>query len=761
MSRETTSRTIRRAAALAATTSLAVVLSVSQPACLSRPLEPIEPRTTSTLVERYTQSRVDKIDLLLAIDDSGSMADKQSILALAVPDLIGSLANPPCLDAAGAVVEQPSGPLAECPQGSQREFDPVTDVHIGVISTSLGPRGSSVGLEGCASDEARLLTRTLDEQGQGGELDTYQGLGFLAWDPAEQLAPPGEPDADRLGAQLRDLVRGVGERGCGYEAQLESWYRFLVDPEPYASVEREGSKTRLEGVDESLLQQRAAFLRPDSLVAIMLLSDENDCSFRSSGQGFFTAEPESLYALKARAECAVSTDDPCCAPCGHAPAGCPEDRTCADPLPYHHDMSNLHCFAQKQRFGHDFLYPVDRYVTGLTADVVPDREGNLVDNPLLVSTAGGSRYVRPADRVFFAAVVGVPWQDIARSGEDGRPSLEAGLKTAAELAADGTWSVILGDPSTGALPTDPHMIESIEPRRGVSPVTGDRIASPDAPSPMADAINGHEYTVPADDRGGDLQYACIFELPAADQVDCATLAPGTPCDCSNPDDWRKPLCQADDGSYSTLQRRAKAYPGLRQLEVLRGIGDQAIVASICPAELEDRSAAAFGYRPAIAALTERLKEKLLAPCLSRTFTPDDDGAVPCVILEGRKLEGDHTCGCEAAGRQPVSVAYLGAEKAARADRVSQSLGLDCFCELVQLEGEARAACQQQTTDEVMRADGSEVDGWCYLDATTVPAIGNEELVSHCAVGEQRTIRFVGEGAGAMDTTLFLTCQQGQ
>src|SRR5262245_2080061 len=47
----------------------------------------------------------DKVDLLMMIDNSRSMADKQLILALAVPDLLGRLVNPRCVDAAG----QPAG----------------------------------------------------------------------------------------------------------------------------------------------------------------------------------------------------------------------------------------------------------------------------------------------------------------------------------------------------------------------------------------------------------------------------------------------------------------------------------------------------------------------------------------------------------------------------------------------------------------------------------------------------------------------------
>ena len=50
--------TWRRAAQLAATAS-AIVVTGSLGGCLNRPLEPNDPRTTSTVVERLTESAVD------------------------------------------------------------------------------------------------------------------------------------------------------------------------------------------------------------------------------------------------------------------------------------------------------------------------------------------------------------------------------------------------------------------------------------------------------------------------------------------------------------------------------------------------------------------------------------------------------------------------------------------------------------------------------------------------------------------------------
>ena len=84
------------------------------------------------------------------------------------------------------------------------------------------------------------------------------------------------------------MVQWTGEHGCGYEAQLESWYRFLIDPEPPATVAKVGNATVRQGVDMDTARPNArAFLRPDSLVAIVMLSDENDCSIRDDGVGWF------------------------------------------------------------------------------------------------------------------------------------------------------------------------------------------------------------------------------------------------------------------------------------------------------------------------------------------------------------------------------------------------------------------------------------------------------------------------------------------
>ena len=46
-----------------------------------------------------------------------------------------------------------------------------------------------------------------------------------------------EPSVNQLVIDFAQLVQGVQQHGCGLEAQLESWYRFLIQPDPYESVQ--------------------------------------------------------------------------------------------------------------------------------------------------------------------------------------------------------------------------------------------------------------------------------------------------------------------------------------------------------------------------------------------------------------------------------------------------------------------------------------------------------------------------------------------
>ena len=782
--------------------------------CLERDIAPVGPRSTAVISEKLTQSAVDKIDLLLSIDNSRSMADKQQILALAIPDLVKGLVNPGCVNPnTGEIESTPAGPLDKCPEGTQREFDPVLDIHIGLITSSLGGHGSDACSTSGAgkqsnNDKGHLIAR--QDPTMAAEVETYQNLKFLAWDPSQKLSPPGEADIDTdtatdanmtaLTSSLADMVIGAGQIGCGYEAQLESWYRFIVDPSPPEEVTLDADgKVLLKGTDTVILDQRKAFLRPDSLLAIILLTDENDCSIRESGQYYYAAQQKAgngspFHLPKGRAICDTSPNDQCCFSCGQTgpkdDSGnpiCAEDPSCktADGKTVYlddiEDNINLRCWNQKRRFGIDFLYGIDRYTNALRSQTVTDRNGQVVPNPLFsdLDPSDANSNVRSSGLIFLAGIVGVPWQDIARTNDSGTPDLKSGLdpdgqprggfKSADEMILPlpgkdyNTWDVILGNPdnypAAEALPKDPLMIEGVDPRTGTNPITGDPIVP--SSQPLGNKINGHEWSIPKRD---DLQFACIFPLPM--EQDCA--AGGTlSCDCEDPNN-DSPLCAVNPGTGNpTTQVYAKAYPGIRELHALKEVGAQGIVASVCPAQLNQAADVDFGYRPAIGAIIDRLKQALGGQCLSRQLTADEKGQVPCLILEANKVEGD-SCNCDVAGRNPVDEAK-GHGAAVEAIKLQNpDADYNCFCEITQLTNENPVdnqldcaknfdqagydlcACQYTPPDQPLN-----VDGWCYVDAQS--KIGDPEIVEKCPDTERRIIRFVGAGQAKAGATLFITC----
>ncbi|UQA60005.1 hypothetical protein [Polyangium aurulentum] len=539
-------------------------------------------------------TRADKLDLLLVVDNSRNLEVAHELLGKTLPYLLDRLARPACVNGLGTVVASTPGPTDPCPVGV-RDFAPITDIHVGVLSTSIGGHGADIcsplspSYDPTQNDRAHLLTRDV----ANGVVPTWQSKGFLAWDPSQGMTPPGDSDLAMLGAKLDQIVRGVGTKGCGFESQLESIYRFLVDPAPYAELVIEDKAAVPTGVDDVLLQQRQDFLRPDSVVAVVLLTDENDCSTREGGQYYLvnqgnTTEGAAFRMPHARSVCATNPDDPCCVSCGQTPpAGCTPaetDPVCQGPMTVLEDPVNLRCFDQKRRFGIDFLYPVERYVEGFSSPVVSDRAGQIVQNPLF---AGG----RAPEMFFFEGIVGVPWQDIAIDPL----SISTGLKPGSEI----DWRVVLG--KNGDPPADPLMIESVDPREGIHPLTGDPLAPPSAAAALSNPINGHERNIQERD---DLQYACIYPLPAPKE--CAS---GT-CECAENSDTN-PICQTPGGAYGTVQRYARALPGTRHLQVLRGLGTQSIVASVCADEVLSPDGATFGYKPAVDALLRSVRRGLV------------------------------------------------------------------------------------------------------------------------------------------------------
>lgn len=736
-----------------------VIASCVASACMTRPVTSTEPQTSNLYVEPVRNDAIDKLDLLFMIDNSQSMGDKQKLLALAVPQLVERLVVPRCVNGNGEIRERTNGDET-CPDGFVAEFRAVRDIHVAVITSSLGAHGAASS--SCSGgpdiphgdDHGYLLPKVRP----GTDLPNYNNSGFLAWDPDQKLVPPGQRDAGALGMDFGKMVEAAGEQGCGFEASLESWYRFLIDPEPPLAVTVENELSTVKATDQQVLDQRAAFLRPDSLVAIVMLTDENDCSVRDEASGFFLAN-QNARMVRANSACAKDPNDPCCAPCKLSPLpDCPsiaDDPACklGPTLSKDEDNPNLRCLENKRRFGYDFLYPTQRYIDGLTQDLVPRRsDGMMVENPLFVAPAGKLR--RDKSLVFLAGIVGVPWQDIA----DPASLTGSGLRylSALELANSGRWDVLVGDRAKNVPPSDPFMREGTAPRSGTNPVTGDAIAPETSTNPRASAMNGHEQV----DHGDDLQYACTFPLALPEACD------GGSCDCEpasgnepGPVARNRPLCQPPGGGPAgTTQYFGKAYPGIRPLEVLKGIGESAIVASICPKVLT-KGEPGFGYEPAVDAIVDRLKVALTGRCLPRPLAVEaqGDGKLPCVVVEALPPTDD--CGCSAARRKPASAEASQLVRREMAERkqcgtaTTPACASFCMCELAAAEDDA---VSKGLTECLNDEAGSSTPGYCYVNPYGESPQGNPALVKDCEYGKP-LLRFVGPNTPTNGANAFIAC----
>jgi hypothetical protein len=765
---------LRRRAPLAVVLVLAAL--VLPAACLERPVTTVEPNTTNQFVDEIKRDKIDKIDLLFMIDNSISMADKQEILKQAVPVLLTRLVTPACVDEN----KNPVGGNSPCQRGVP-EFNPIKDIHIGVITSNLGDMGG--GADKCQGngDGGRLLaTPGLRPE----TLASWNNQGFLAWDPdttQPRNTPPGMTMAGELRGAFEDMVGAANENGCGYEAVLESWYRFLIDPDPPQRVVFDSGTllTTAEGTDATIVEQRAKFLRHDSLVAVIMLSDENDCSLTDYGRGGhlgarLPGEMGTRPMPRASSACERDVNDRCCIPCDEVPPdGCPAmdtDPVCSTqryynvtaPMAATHDprsdeTPNLRCHDQKRRFGRDFLQPLSRYVDGLRSPQIYNRRGELVQNPLFAAPPGSE----PRDRslVYLAGITGVPWQDVADEASWSDPK-QLKYLTAAELEAKGRWDWILG--KDGKPPLDPLMFETPYDRTTLAgPPTnllqvhpagaqvGGSLVSAEATTFM-NPINGHESKI---QDGTEPQYACLFPLTAT--RDCAVEG-GAACDC-NPNEagYNRALCNG------TTQTHAKAYPGTRQLQVLRQFGENSIVASICPKVTQSPDPAsdpAYGYNPAVNALVDRLKERIGARCLPRPLQVDEKGQVPCAVVEARRPESTAgSCGACVSASLPGRKELAG-EDLSQAVRQQLLNGGHCgrpgvpacesfcLCEVEQFQSPDLERCRK--TPEGL----SDKQGYCYVDDTLAPGEQPTDenvrarlaSIAECPATQRRLLRFSSE-----------------
>lgn len=808
------SQTLKRAIAL---TGTVIGLGAFAGGCLNRPVQSSPPTLKTNFTDPISNTGVDKIDILFMIDNSASMGDKQKLLADAVPDMLNRLITPNCVDSSG--VTQGVLTKGACPAGTSPEFAPVQDMHIGIVSSSLGGRGGQ-GLSGgntatndaCNSssdgtvvvanstpqhddDKGELLNRAGQDEHSLADLKPDN---FLAWYPSGSASPdpaiktagqavvidtanPGTPADGTLIGDFQDMVVGVHERGCGYEAQLEGWYRFLIEPNPFSTITYNTPagqipSAQLSGVDSTIIAQRAAFLRPDSLVAVIVVTDENqevaDPHALSGGawafeNEFFPTAPGGYGAPEGTKVCEQNPMDPGCTCCATITSASDQANQCANQadggksavyyLPSAQDNSNIRFFHMKQRFGVDVGYPSSRYINGLTSQTVPDQNYQHSDctNPLFAATLPtsssaelcklptGSKRSPGGNLVYYAAITGVPHELLqAQPGSaecsTGTPAGDCPQKSMLEPA---DWTLILGqDPEnykfTGA---DFHMLESQVPRTPAIIAAAGAVNNfnvgpclPGSAADNCDPINGREYDTDLHDGTGpgDLQYACTFKL---DQPkDCTLAQYQGACDCMETDaggpvwpNQTSSLCQKSGNNYGTTQVYGKAYPGIEELLVAKGLGAEGIVSSLCPIHTGATETSAtdplYGYRPAVNAIINRLKSALQVSCPPHKLDANSDGTVPgCLVLATFTSNAPASCAAAGAGFSDVDPAVLQefqnnqhnqwvANHMPGGAASDPAIELTCAMQQILPTGGPFTAASN--------CSGASQDGWCYLENT--------------------------------------------
>lgn len=185
--------------------------------------------------------RPDQVDVLIVVDTSNSMGEEQLAFSAQLPRLVRGLVTGDADD---------DGVAESVPFGS---------VQVGVVTVDMGTGGPPVPTctQPLRGDDGVL--RTVGNQALSGCNANYP-----VYQPVNSAS-----DLDAAAEQVR-CVFEAGVTGCGIEQQLEAPLKALT---PASSSITFGSGDTGHGTGAN-----AGFLRPDSLLIVLTLSDENDCS---------------------------------------------------------------------------------------------------------------------------------------------------------------------------------------------------------------------------------------------------------------------------------------------------------------------------------------------------------------------------------------------------------------------------------------------------------------------------------------------------
>ncbi len=202
----------------------------------------LPPCTPETFEEPPTGPPV-AVDLLFVVDSSGSMSEEQRTLAENFPRMLEMLLT------------------GDMDRDGVRDFFPVASLHVGVVTTDLGDDGFGVCGDARPPEGDDAVLRTSGSFALTGCAPPYPSV--LSFRPEDGVPPSAF-------AHDFSCVARVGTQGCGYEQPLEAALKALT---PGTSPLRFAHDSIGHGDGAN-----AGFLRDDATLAIVLVTDEDDCS---------------------------------------------------------------------------------------------------------------------------------------------------------------------------------------------------------------------------------------------------------------------------------------------------------------------------------------------------------------------------------------------------------------------------------------------------------------------------------------------------
>jgi hypothetical protein len=277
----------------------AIMLGPLFAGCTSRSFEIPQPKDEKVSEKYYPQSIEKEVDILFVIDDSGSMEQEQANLLNNFPKLVEALRSPKLgADASGKPCND-----------SDKSGCKIPNVHLGVVSSDLG--AGNFGLPSC--EQSGGLGGKLQNKARTAGCPTPTQA-YISYTEGQTNISGCQGDAIECVKQAFTCIARLGIQGCGFESQLEAARKALT-----------------EGVNPG-------FLRKDAFLAIVFITDEDDCSaqnatlFDPSQQGLtdplgpltsfrcfefgIKCDVNDRNAVGARQNCVPSNDQPYLFPVG-------------------------------------------------------------------------------------------------------------------------------------------------------------------------------------------------------------------------------------------------------------------------------------------------------------------------------------------------------------------------------------------------------------------------------------------------------------